>query len=280
MATCFNFAVQTTDDDGRGFGSGTKSVSIISNSWRRLQIRCKKRGLLMSGALENRSSSFDQYVMLEDDGYEESVGAYHENHEFEIDTSDDTKFIPQWSATMIEPQFEATKDSCSSDSSDDSTDENGPDTTNSMHQKVFDERIGAFPITSEVVTDGTTNPPMSMDDVEEICGITFLRPGSNNRRKIYRTGGKKITETRQASDSETDEDSSSTSSIQDDKGLITGNDTPSTEVENGRNVDQRRSIRFSDEVLGQSLATIHFVPWSEHEDPEWIPRPVRCRIEL
>lgn len=41
-----------------------------------------------------------------------------------------------------------------------------------------------------------------------------------------------------------------------------------------------RSIRFADEVEGQELETVHTVPWSEHDDETWIPRQVRCRVEL
>jgi hypothetical protein len=42
-----------------------------------------------------------------------------------------------------------------------------------------------------------------------------------------------------------------------------------------------RSIRFADEVDGCELEIIHLVPWSEQDkDEKWLPRRVRCRVEL
>jgi hypothetical protein len=41
-----------------------------------------------------------------------------------------------------------------------------------------------------------------------------------------------------------------------------------------------RLIRFSDEIEGQTLATLHILPWTEYEESKWIPRLERCRMEL
>jgi hypothetical protein len=275
MTACMNCMMHYSVDDGIGFGTGTKPASMISKSWRRLQIRRKKRGLLITGSLETITPSYDQYVMLEDDGYEEGASSNKSTNEFHVDESQDILFIPQWSTTMMEPQFETTKDLSSIDCSDDGLDEIAANAGTVMHNSEFDDLIGAFPKPTEVVSDAMTmfeNPSTSMDDIEEVCGITFLRPGDNNKRKKYRTGVKKSIAPKHVSDSETEEDSSSMSSITEEVAPNNSDD--------GKNNKQRRSIRFSDEVLGQSLTTIHLVPWSEHEDPEWIPRPVRCRIEL
>lgn len=282
MTKCLNCAVHLSGKGENGFETRTES-SLISKGWKRLQIRYKKRGLLMTDSIENRSTSFDQYFMLEDDGYEEGVGLYTPTNEFHIDDSKDMLFIPQWSKTMIEPPSETSKDKCSISSSDDEYGESSVESVahsaalTSTRTISFDEVMGAFP--KSVASDTITmfeNPSISMDDIEEMCGVSFLRPGDHNRRKKYRTVAKKVAVRRRMSDSETDEDSSSLSSIPDDV-VVNDNDTSFVKA---KNTKERRSIRFSDEVRGQSLTTIHLVPWSEHEDPEWIPRPVRCRIEL
>jgi hypothetical protein len=41
-----------------------------------------------------------------------------------------------------------------------------------------------------------------------------------------------------------------------------------------------RSIRWSDEVEGQELETIHTVPWGERANNGLRPRHVRCRVEI
>lgn len=288
MTTCLNFAVQQSDDNEMGFRTGTKS--ILSKSWRRLQMRCKKRGLLKTGSFENKAPSFEQYLMLEDDDDEEDgVSAYNtaiDEFDFEDTGDHGANFIPQWSTTtMIDSQLEASNDLCTGSfgSSDDDTDESDVNPSTVIQTTVLDESIGAFPKSSELKSHTVPtleSPSINMDDIEEICGITFLRPGDKNKRKKYRTRVEKIPATKHVSDSETEEDTSSTSSTPEEGGLNSSNDTLSTKVELGKKDRQRRSIRFSDEVVGQSLTTVHFVPWSEHEDPEWIPRPVKCRIEL
>jgi hypothetical protein len=41
-----------------------------------------------------------------------------------------------------------------------------------------------------------------------------------------------------------------------------------------------RSIRFSDEKEGTTLATIHLIPWTDDDDANWLPRLEKCRMEL
>jgi hypothetical protein len=57
-------------------------------------------------------------------------------------------------------------------------------------------------------------------------------------------------------------------------------ETEEESMESSSELKPRRSIRFADEVEGQQLETIRAVPWSEHDDEKWIPRQVRCRVEL
>lgn len=45
-------------------------------------------------------------------------------------------------------------------------------------------------------------------------------------------------------------------------------------------VPRQRSIRFSDEKEGQSLTTIHLIPWTEDDDASWLPRLEKCRMEV
>jgi hypothetical protein len=262
----------------------SKPISVISKGWKRLQMTCKRGGSSFTGSLEDMSSSFEQYVMLEDDGYEEISLAYKLTDVFPIDDIKDIMFIPQWSRTMVEPQPETSLpvDTCSGTSSSD-TDANvdNKDVGHLSHKPTLDEMIGAFPHSSEIPCDTTTSldpPSIIEEDIEEICGVSFLRPGDRNRRKIYRSRILKRISTGRAVDSETDEDSSSLSSSPDDDCVRTSESHWTKQATS--NNKQRRSIRFSDEVLGQSLTTIHIVPWSEHDDANWIPRPVKCRIEL
>ena len=271
-------------------------MSMISKGWKRLQMTCKKGGSSFTGSLEDMSSSFEQYVMLEDDGYEEGTPAYKLTDAFPIDDIKDIMFIPQWSRTMVEPQPETTLDTCSvssssdnddTDDSDDSDDTaanvNNKDVGHSTHKPTLDELIGTFPHSSETPCDTTTTldpPSIIEEDIEAICGVSFLRPGDRNRRKIYRSRILKRISTGRAIDSETEEDSSSLSSNPDDECVSNKTSESHRTKQAISNNKQRRSIRFSDEVLGQSLTTIHIVPWSEHDDANWIPRPVKCRIEL
>jgi hypothetical protein len=44
--------------------------------------------------------------------------------------------------------------------------------------------------------------------------------------------------------------------------------------------NKQRLIRFSDEIEGQTLVTLHILPWTEYEESKWIPRLERCRIEF
>ena len=279
MAMCLNRTVHQSNYDGNGFGIATKSISTISKGWQRLQIRCNQLGLLMTGSLEKRASSFVKYVMLEDDGYEEGFSPHNPTcSDFGVEVNHDLPFIPQWSRTMIEPQCENARDLCIIGNGDDGTDMSVVDTL--KHISSFVKLIDSFPGTLTGESALLEILSMNMDEVEEICGISFLRPGENNKRKKYRIGEIKITATRHVSDSETEEDSSSMSSDPEIFCLDDNNSTSTIKAERNKNIKERRSIRFSDEVFGQSLATIHFVPWSEHDDPEWIPRQVRCRIEL
>lgn len=57
-------------------------------------------------------------------------------------------------------------------------------------------------------------------------------------------------------------------------------ETEEESMASSSDLKSRRSIRFADEVQGQILETIHSVPWSEHDDDNWMPRRVRCRVEL
>jgi hypothetical protein len=45
-------------------------------------------------------------------------------------------------------------------------------------------------------------------------------------------------------------------------------------------VRRPRSIRFSDEKEGTTLATIHLIPWTEDDDANWLPRLEKSRMEL
>ncbi len=256
---------------------------MISKGWKRIQMTCKKGGSSLTGSLEDRSSSFEQYVMLEDDGYEGAV-AYKPTGAFPIDDMQDIKFIPQWSRTMVIPQPETARDTCSvSTSSDTDSNVDNRDVGRSTYKPTLNEFIGPFDHSSEKPYDTMTTldpPSIIVEDIEEICGVSFLRPGDRNRRKKYRSRIMKRISTGQAVDSETEEDSSSLSSIPDECVSNESSESKWTKQATTSNNKQRRSIRFSDEVLGQSLTTIHIVPWSEHDDANWIPRPVKCRIEV
>ena len=295
MTTCLYFDDQRDDDGGKEFVTRTKPMCKITNGWRRLQIRCKNRSLSSTGSLESKTFNPDQYVMLDDDDDDDHVEGAEANtptNQFPIVSKQDILFIPQWSKTMVEPQSNTTKDVCIISSSDDELGE-GTDSDESFfntdaatltHQPTRDEKNGAFPNSSDRQSEAMTTfdpPPMNAESVEDLCGVSFLRPGDNNRRKKYRPRAQKIVAQQKVhvSDSDTEEDSSM-SSVPEGGVLNSSNGTSSVEEENCNKNKQRRSIRFSDEVSGQSLATIHLIPWSEHEDPEWIPRPVRCRIEL
>ena len=294
MKTCLGFDDHQRDDSGKAFVIRTESITMMSNGWKRLQIRCKNRSSLSTGSMEGKTFNFDQYFMLDDDdddGYDEGAMANPPTNLFPVDEKQDILHIPQWSKTMVEFQSDATKDLCIISSSDDEVgDETDSDESFSNivaatlnHTTTQDEMIGAFPnyLENQYETLTKFDPPfITSEDIEDICGVSFLRPGDNNRRKKYRPQAqKRMTKAQHVSDSETEEDSS-VSSIPELGVLNSSNDSSSFNNESCNNNKQRRSIRFSDEVLGQSLTTIHLIPWSEHDDPEWIPRPVRCRIEL
>jgi hypothetical protein len=64
----------------------------------------------------------------------------------------------------------------------------------------------------------------------------------------------------------------------DEEGTVGSSSSSSTDL---KSTATSRSIRFADEVDGYELEIIHLVPWSEHDkDEKWLPRRVRCRVEL
>jgi hypothetical protein len=64
----------------------------------------------------------------------------------------------------------------------------------------------------------------------------------------------------------------------DEEGTVGSSSSSSTDL---KSTATSRSIRFADEVDGCELEIIHLVPWSEHDkDEKWLPRRVRCRVEL
>ena len=210
------------------------------------------------------SSSWEQYTILEDDG--EDYDAYREakspqsSKDIVVDLNGHY-FVPQWT----DLNYDESSKTLDCDSSDDDEDA-------FLANRNASNRIGAFPgmeqcnITFEPPSlEGEHHYINTVNDVraEFLIPKQFVRVSDSNT--VFPAGVH----------SETDEETSSSS------GSSTAEDSVGIRDSRAELQDERRrSIRFMDEIEGQQLTTIHFVPWTEHDDANWIPRPVRCRIEL
>jgi hypothetical protein len=207
--------------------------------------------LLNCNALPNTTiaggSGLEHYAMLDDDVYDDDVFPKAKTSVVANDVALDRKgqyFVPQW--TNSPGESSETVDCNSSD------DDDGTKSGNILFepQTVDDEHI--YISTVKAV------------DPREILSVKRLVHGLDSNAAFA-----------MEVDSETEEETSSSSGSSTAEDFVGAKELLSLE-----DCGRRRSIRFLDEIEGQQLTTIHFVPWAEHDDVNWIPRPVRCRIEL
>jgi hypothetical protein len=273
-----------------------KSKSALPRRWKRLQIRRKNRNVVMTnaGTIANGASNIDQYRMLDDSEYEEEQKS--ENFlptQQCVVINQDMMSIPQWTPLTTQRNSVTTNDiGCSSDDDDivsfcedekvcDDTSMGSTEPITQNSRPTMGDLIGAFPNYSSRVSERSNDlTPLSIDagDTNDASCVHILLLGENHL-EIHCTDANESSSTANVSDSETEEDSSLSMSSMPEDGA-NDKSMSHTKDNDDNHKKERRSIRFCDEIVGQSLATVHFVPWSEHADPDWIPRPVRCRIEL
>jgi hypothetical protein len=272
MTSCLNLAVPQLP---RRNGKTSKVMMLLPQRWKRLNFP-KRNFVASSNAAIQSSFSVEQYAVLDDydddddDVYIET--ANHRARNYSIGAID-PYFVAQWSNRMITDPTESvyvSEDDDDNDDDDDATDDEIREEMSLVPRRTkpsLDDLRGAFPRIENV--SSTLDPPSRCEPEIEISAE------NGNLSDVGKIDTK--TSAGVESDSETEEETSSSSSC----GNNEDHDSMTKDLLiNETDYEKRRSIRFSDEIEGQELTTIHLVPWTEHDDANWIPRPVRCRIEL
>jgi hypothetical protein len=212
-------------------------------------------------------SSLEHYAILVDDGYDDDFFPETKVSVVSRDGAVDPKghyFVPHWSNSTHDESTETVDCDSSDDDDDTQTTSNG-----------VSDVTGAFPKMESGIL--LFEPPSLDDENVYITTVKGVDPRSeeilSSKRNVHGLDSNALFGPEV--DSETEEETSSSS------GSSTADDFVETkELLSFEGGERRRSIRFLDEVEGRQLTTVHLVPWTEHDDANWIPRPVRCRIEL
>jgi hypothetical protein len=292
MTSCLNITVSQRNE-----GEFDLKRMPLPNRWKPLQRLSRSRNNSISNTMNTGSSKLKHYTLMyddygDDDDDSDEVVIHQSTTKWSIESVDNV-FVPQWTTNgsmMNAPK--GTDDDYSSDDDDDEEDEDERDfnlpnshecnttsvTNPSQDNSPRHELMGAFPSQYDTIHDISTTSDISqfvgLREAEEKCGVYILRHDDDDiDTDIYENENSKNHSkyTKSMSDSETEEDTSSSSSTR---------SFPLSTSFHSDDDTKHRTIRFSDEIAGQSLTTIHLVPWSVHDDMNWIPRPVRCRIEL